>query len=87
MRLYGSRGSIVNMTHAHGEFEVLRGRLANAGSALNVCSNDEHVPEIKHFIHTVKERARWMYNSAGPFQPVPSSHDQGNGDGLHLLVE
>ena len=56
MQLYGSRGFIVNMTHADGEFEVLRGRLADEGSALNVCSNDEHIPEAERFIRTVKER-------------------------------
>jgi hypothetical protein len=67
MRLYGSRGFLVNMTHADGEFEVLRGKLALSGSGLNVCSNDEHVPEIERFIRTVKDRARCMYNSV-PFK-------------------
>jgi hypothetical protein len=70
MQLYGSRGFLVNMTHADGEFEVLRGRLADAGSALNVCSNDEHVPEIKRFIRMVKEIALCMYNSV-PFTRFP----------------
>jgi hypothetical protein len=43
MEIYGSRDFVVNMTHADGEFEVVRGRLADARSTLNVCSNDEHV--------------------------------------------
>jgi hypothetical protein len=55
MRLYGSRGFLVTMTHADGEFEVLRGWLADAGSGLNVCSNVEHVPKIERFIRTIKE--------------------------------
>jgi hypothetical protein len=70
MRVYGSRGFLVKMTHADGEFEVLCGRLADAGSGLNVCSNAEHIPEIKRFIRTVKERAHCMYNSV-PFQQFP----------------
>jgi hypothetical protein len=70
MRLYGSRGFLVRMTHADKEFEVLRGRLADAGSGLNVCSNAEHIPEVERFIRTVKERAHCMYNSV-PFQQFP----------------
>jgi hypothetical protein len=70
MRLYGSRGFLVNMTHADGEFEVLRGGLSDAGSSLNVCSNAEHVPKIERFIWTVKEHTRCMYSSV-PFQCFP----------------
>jgi hypothetical protein len=58
MRLYSSRGFLVNMMHADSEFEMLRGQgLSKAGSGLNVCSNAEHVPKIERFIRTVKERA------------------------------
>jgi hypothetical protein len=71
MRLYGSCGFLVNMTHADGEFKVLRGRLYDAGSGLNVCLNAEHVvPKIERFIRTVKERSRCIYNSV-PFQCFP----------------
>jgi hypothetical protein len=38
MQLYGSRGFLVNMTHANSEFEATRGWLADAGLGLNVCS-------------------------------------------------
>ena len=70
MRLYGSRGFLVTMTHADGEFEVLRSTLAAAGSGLNVCSHDEHVPEVERYIRTIKERARCLYNSV-PFTRFP----------------
>ena len=43
---------------------------AGAGSGMNICSNDEHVPEIERLIRTIKERARCMYNSV-PFQRFP----------------
>jgi hypothetical protein len=64
MRLYGSRGFLVTMTHADGEFEPLRNSLAKSGSGLNVCSNDKHVPEVERFI------SRCLYNSV-PFRRFP----------------
>ena len=67
MHLYGSRGFLVTMTHADGEFEAICGSLAATGSGLNVCSNDEHVPEIERFIRTVKDQVHCMYNSI-PFR-------------------
>ena len=39
-----------------GQFEPLRGNLAELGILLNMASNDEHVPEIERQIRTVKER-------------------------------
>ena len=39
-----------------GQFEPLRGNLAELGITLNTASNDEHVPEIERQIRTVKER-------------------------------
>jgi hypothetical protein len=69
-RLYGSRGFLVTMTHADGEFEPLWNSLAKSGSGLNICLNDEHVPEVKRFIRTVKERSRCLYNLV-PFRRFP----------------
>lgn len=71
MRLYGSRGFLVTMVHADGEFEAVCGQLATAGSDLNICSADKHVPEVERFIRTVKEWARCMYNSV-PFKTFPA---------------
>ena len=39
-----------------GQFEPLRGNLAELGILLNTASNEEHVPEIERKIRTVKER-------------------------------
>ena len=44
-----------------GQFEPLRGNLAELGIVLNTASNDEHVPEIERQIRTVKERTRAIY--------------------------
>ena len=68
MHLYGSHGFLIHMVHADSEFEALHGHLVgSAGSGLNVCANNEHVPDIEHFTHTIKKRTRCMYHSV-PFQ-------------------
>ena len=62
--LYGSCGFLVQMlVHVNSEFEALHGPLASAGSGLNVCTNDEHIPEVKCFIQTIKKWTRCMYHS------------------------
>ena len=71
MHLYGSRGFLVTMVDADGKFEAVHGQLATAGSGLNICSADEHVPEVERFIRTMKEWARCMYHSV-PFQRFPA---------------
>ena len=53
-----------------GQFEPLRGNLAELGKLLNTASNDEHVPEIERQIRTVKERTRAIYCTL-PFQKMP----------------
>ena len=40
------------------------------GINLNITSRDEHVPEIKRFIRTVKERAHAIVNTL-PFETLP----------------
>ena len=40
------------------------------GIQLNTTSHDEHVGEIKHYIHVVKERVRAIYNTL-PFTHMP----------------
>ena len=59
-----------------GQFEPLRGNLAELGIILNTASNDEHVPEIERQIQTVKERTRAIYCTL-PFKKMPR----------HLIIE
>ena len=54
-----------------GEFEPLRGHLADMQISLNTVSRDEHVPEVERRIRTVKDRARCVYNTL-PFQRLPA---------------
>jgi hypothetical protein len=49
----------------------MRGNFLDLGMELNVASNDEHVPEIEHYIRTVKERTRCVYNTV-PLRRMPS---------------
>eukprot|EP00957_Ditylum_brightwellii_P140956 10737801-Ditylum_brightwellii.AAC.1 len=53
-----------------GQFEPLRGDLAEEKITLEVCSNDEHVTKIEQQNQTVKERVRAVYNTL-PFKKVP----------------
>ena len=54
-----------------GEFVPLRGGLAEIGVTLNETSRDEHVGDIEHYIRTVKEQMRAIYNTL-PFHKVPA---------------
>ena len=47
MHLYGSCGFLVQMVHVDSKFKALQGPLAGAGSGLNVCTNNKHVPEVE----------------------------------------
>ena len=71
MHLYGSQGFLVQMVYADSEFKPLQGLLTHAGSGLNVCSNDEHVPEVECFIRMIKEHTHCLYHSV-PFTHFPS---------------
>ena len=55
-QIYLQRGFRIRHAFMDGQFEPLRGRLAELGIVLNTASNDEHVPEIERQIRTVKER-------------------------------
>ena len=56
VKVYMQRGFRVIETHMDGEFESLRGDLAELKINLNTTARDEHVPEIKRYIRTLKER-------------------------------
>jgi len=61
--IYFRRGFRIKEIHGDGQFEVLRRDTANLFKAtLNVCSENEHVPEIERFIQTIKERIRCTWN-------------------------
>ena len=64
------RGFRIRNAFMDGQFEPLRGNLAELGILLNTASNDEHVPEIERQICTVKERTQGIYCTL-PFQKMP----------------
>jgi hypothetical protein len=73
-RIYGvyrQRGFRINLIVADSELECTRGTIAgDLHSDLNICGEDEHVPEIERCIRTTKERTRCHYNST-PFEHYP----------------
>ena len=69
-QIYLQRGLQIRNAFMDGQFEPLRGNLAELGIILNTASNDEHVPEIERQIRTVKERTRAIYCTL-PFQKMP----------------
>ena len=69
-RLYRQRGFRPIYALMDGQFEPLRGDLAEMGIQLNTVSNDEHVPEIERQIRTLKERTRAIYCTL-PFRKIP----------------
>ena len=70
--VYMKRGFSITNLLMDGQFEHLRGALADLHITLNVVSNDKHVPEIERHIRTTKERMRCVYNML-PFRKLPST--------------
>ena len=68
--VYATRGFPVTIILADNQFESMRGDLATLGVIINVVSCDEHVPEIKGYNRTIKERVQAAYNVL-PFKHVP----------------
>ena len=54
-----------------GQFENLRGDIANLGIWLNEVAEDEHVGEIEQYIQTVKERCHSACTVL-PFKRLPA---------------
>ena len=75
-QIYLQRGFRIRNAFMDGQFEPLRGNLAELGILLNTASNDEHVPEIERQIRTVKERT-WAIYCTLPFNKMPR----------HLIIE
>ena len=67
---YAIRGFRVTIMLADGQFESMRGDIANLHVHLHIVARDEHVPEIERYIRTIKERTRASYNVM-PFRHVP----------------
>jgi Zn-finger domain-containing protein len=69
--IYRKRGFRIQLIIGDSEFECTRGAIAaDIQSNLNICGEDEHVPEIERCIRTVKERTRCTYNVT-PFDHFP----------------
>ena len=67
---YVTRGVCVIIVLANNQFETMRGDIADLHMTLNITSCDKHVPEIKWFNRTIKERVRSNYNML-PYNYLP----------------
>ena len=54
-KIHVKRGFILEIVEVEGQFEPLRGDLAEMGITLNKCSREEHVPVAERRIRTLKE--------------------------------
>jgi Zinc knuckle len=68
--VYKRAGFQITSALMDGEFEPMRGDLADLGIALNETARDEHVGDVERFIRTLKERMRAIYNML-PFNNMP----------------
>ena len=69
-KIYVKRGFILEIVEVDGQFEPLRGKLAEMGVTLNKCSREEHIPVAERRIRTLKERCRSICNTL-PFTRLP----------------
>ena len=69
-QLYQQQGFRPIYALMDGQFDPLRGDLAEMGLQLNTVSNDEHVPEIERQIRSLKERTRAIYGTL-TFRKIP----------------
>jgi hypothetical protein len=61
--MYKRAGFRVSTALMDGEFEPMRGDLADLGVTLNQTAHDEHVGDIERYIRTLKERMHAIYNT------------------------
>jgi len=69
--MYQGRGFRVTAVMMDGKFESLRGELGAHGVLMNTASREEHVPDAKRRIRTLKERTRSTWNML-PFKKTPA---------------
>ena len=69
-RVYHKRGFRVSTFLMDGQFDVIRGDLAEMNITLNTVARGEHVPEVERHIRTIKERVRCVYATL-PFTKIP----------------
>ena len=64
------RGFRIVEMQMDGQFEPLRGALAEMNITMNVCSEAEHIDDIERLKRTVKERARGVVTHL-PYKKLP----------------
>jgi Zinc knuckle len=61
--IYLKRGFNINTMLMDGQFEAIWAEVAMLGITINTSANDEHVPDVEHYMRTIKERVRAVFNT------------------------
>jgi len=67
---YQSRGFKIQALLGNGQFKHIQQIIEEKCISMNICEANEHVPEIKRYIRTVKERVRSTFATL-PFERYP----------------
>jgi len=70
MQAYTDRGFKIKAILGDGQFQHIQQIIQQKGVILNICSANEHVPEIERYIRTLKERVRSIATIL-PFKKYP----------------
>jgi hypothetical protein len=70
VNIYQGRGFKVSHFLMDSQFNSLRAEISVLGINLNTVARQEHVPEVKRYIRTIKERVQSYYNTI-PFTSMP----------------
>ena len=68
--VYMQRGFRIVEMQMDGQFEPLRGALAEMKITMNVCSEAEHIGDIERLNRTIKKRARGVVTHL-PYKKLP----------------
>ena len=70
LQVYHRAGFVVTLALMDGEFDGLRGEMAEYEVALNTTARNEHVGDVERYIRTIKDRMQAIYNTL-PYQNIP----------------
>ena len=70
IQAYQARGFKIKAILADGQFKHIQQIIKQKGITLNICAANEHIPEIKSYIITIKERVRSIATML-PFKRYP----------------
>ena len=71
IQAYQSRGFKIQAILGDGQFKHIQQIIKGNGISMNICTANNHVPEIERYIRTIKERVRRIAVTL-PFKRYPT---------------